>query len=273
MKQHKSLIHTLEQPQKDIYIYLLKCPDTNNPKYVGLATTGFTRIKQHYKCSSGTKIKSWIVNLRKNKKIFKIDYLEYFDLDGPHVDEAEIKWIKHFKDQGIELLNLDLGGRTNYLRYSSVEARKLQSERAKIYNGTIEMKKLFSDKSKAQWQNPEIRQKMIDARVGIEFTEEQLKNMKNAQTKAKGVVIQDSTGRIFNSMQEAADFFKVQKSTIQRALYSNTKQLGDIKLTRIGGGAKPVEELRPMNSYFTHKTTRRWKKTLLKQAVNKKEET
>ena len=264
----KKLLNTLPYPKKDIYIYALKCPVSNVIKYVGLSTTGIKRMEYHYKCGSGTKIKCWIVSLRRKKQIFNVEYLEYFDFDGPHVDEAEIKWIKHFKDQGIELLNLDLGGRSDYLKYNSEEAKKLQSERAKQHNGTPEMKQLFSEKTKAQWENPEIRAKMCEANRKPK-SESHKANQKKAQTKSIGVKIQDDLGNIFNSMREAANYYNVSLSVIQRALYSNTKKLGDRKLVRIGGGRKPVDQLRPMNSYFTHKTSRRWKKTLLKQKGNK----
>ena len=216
----------------------------------------------HYGCGSGSKIKSWIISLRKKKQIFNVIYLEYFDSDGPHVDESEIKWIKFYKDQGVTLLNHDIGGRSNYLKFKYEENRKIQSALYKELFNTPEMKNKFSELTKKQWQNPEIRQKMLDARQGITFTEEQKNNMSKGQVKSKGVKIQDDLGNIFNSMKEAAEYYNVNKSTIQRALYSNTHLLGDRKLTRIGGGAKPVDQLKPMNSYYKTKTNKRWKKKL-----------
>ena len=68
----KKLLNTLPYPKKDIYIYALKCPVSNVIKYVGLSTTGIKRMEYHYKCGSGTKIKCWIVSLRRKKQIFNV---------------------------------------------------------------------------------------------------------------------------------------------------------------------------------------------------------
>ena len=158
-----SKIHSLPKPEKDIYIYTLIDPRDNSIKYVGLSTTGFSRVNNHFKSGyskNQSRVKSWIQSLRAHGYIFQVNYIEYFDKDGPHVDKAEIKWIKHYKDQGIELYNADLGGRRDYHNFNSEECKKLLSERAAIANGTPEQRKLFSEKTKAQWQNPEIRAKM-----------------------------------------------------------------------------------------------------------------
>jgi len=44
----KSLIHSLEKPEKEIYIYALCDPNTGQIRYIGLSTVGFKRIASHY---------------------------------------------------------------------------------------------------------------------------------------------------------------------------------------------------------------------------------
>lgn len=245
----KKLLNTLPLPEKDFYIYALICPSTKQIKYIGLSTVGFNRMITHYKCGSGTKVKSWIKSLRNKKQIFEVKYLEYFDSDGPHIDEAEMKWIKYYKNEGLELLNLDIGGRSKFCKYHNEENKQIQSKLYKEMFNRPEMKQKFSEITKKQWQDSEIREKMCEANRKPK-SESHKQNQKLAQTKSIGVKIQDDLGNYFESMKEAANYYKVCKSVIQRALYSSTKLLGNRKLIRIGGGKKPTNQLRPMNSYY-----------------------
>lgn len=244
-----SLIHTIEKPEKDIFIYGLCDPDTYELKYIGLATIGFNRIISHYRCGTGkkpTRVKSWIKNLRNQSKIFKLIYLEYFDTDGPHVDEAEIFWIAYFKSIGSELINHDLGGRTEYLKYNSNESRFIQSllmketwknpefkqkqsEACKKANGTPKKKRFFSQNTKEQWANPEIRAKRIEAMQNKPRTEQQKKNMILGNTQRFQLV--DDLGNIYPSLNEAARQLEVGAMVIHRAL-KNQKKVKGRTLTR-----------------------------------------
>ena len=47
-RKNESLIHTLPKPDKNIFIYCLSDPVTDEVKYVGMTTSGFERIKSHY---------------------------------------------------------------------------------------------------------------------------------------------------------------------------------------------------------------------------------
>lgn len=270
MKERTSKIYYLPRPKKDIFIYALLCPFTREVRYVGLTTIGFRRLVSHWKSSAKnkpTRVKNWIAELKKDKLVFEVKYLEYFDEDSSKLDEAEVKWIKYYKDLGINLLNDDKGGRNTYLTTHRERIDKRTEENKLLFNSP-EYKEYYSKLAKEQWTNPEKRKKLLEGRKDYQESpkpEKALKNMKAAQTKLSGVKIQDDLGRIFNSMTEAANFYNVGKSTIQRALYGKTSLLGERKLTRLGGGRKSIKDLRPLNSYYKHKTSRRWKKTLAKQ--------
>lgn len=227
----KSLIHSLERPEKEIYIYGLCDPNTGELRYIGLSTVGFKRIASHYddckaKNKQGrlSKSKSWIKRLKENNQIFQPIYLEYFDNDGPNVDEAEIFWISYFRMIGSDLLNHDNGGRVNYLRFNSSENKQKQSIACKKTNGTPEKRDYFSKETKRQWQDPEIRQKRLSAMKNKPRTEEQKNNMRLGNIQR--FELTDDLGNIYLSLHDAAKQLNVSAMTIHRALKNNIKIKG-----------------------------------------------
>lgn len=270
MKEKTSKIYYLPKPKKEIFIYALLCPFTREVRYIGLTTIGFRRLVSHWKSSAKnkpTRVKNWIADLKKDKVVFEIEYLEYFDKDSYKLDEAEVKWIKYYRDLGINLLNDDKGGRNTYLTTHRERIDKRTEENKLLFNSP-EYKEYYSKLTKEQWADPEKRKKLLEGRKEYHESpkpEKVIKNMIAGQIKACGVKIQDDLGRIFNSMREASEFYNVSKSVIQRALYSKTTLLGERQLTRIGGGKKDIKDLKPMNNRYKHKTSRRWNKTLAKQ--------
>jgi len=237
----KSLIHTLEKPEKDIFIYGLCDPDTGEIRYIGLTTSGFKRLYDHYgncykRSNRGTlsRSKTWIRSLKDAHKIFQPIYLEYFDNDGPWVDEAEIFWISYFKMLGSNLVNHEIGGRSKYLRFNSKENRRKLSEANKISNGTPEKREFFRQNTKKQWQNPEIREKRLAGMKNKPRTEKQKENMKMGNTQR--IILKDDLGNIYNSMPEAAKALDVTSSTIHKALFGAIKICKGRILTKISGG-------------------------------------
>lgn len=225
---NKSLIHTIEKPEKKIYIYGLCDPDTNELRYIGLTTIGFKRMIRHWndcyiRSNQGhfSAIKNWVRSLKKQNKIFKPIYLEYFEKDNLNVDEAEIFWISYFKMIGCRLLNLDNGGRCEYLRFNSNDSKRKQSEACKKINGTSEKRAYFSKNTKEQWQNPEIRRQRIEAMQNKPRTEEQKNNMRLGNKKRFTLI--DDLGNIYNSIHDAANKLQVGPMIIHRSLKSNKK--------------------------------------------------
>lgn len=96
--------------KKKYFIYLLSCPITGDPKYVGQSINPQKRFKQHCRLNdnlSNTKRCNWLRSLivQDLKPILKI--LES-DLDC--YDHAEKKWVKYYKENGFELTNGNAGG-------------------------------------------------------------------------------------------------------------------------------------------------------------------
>lgn len=225
-----SLIHLLPKPEKDIFIYALCEPGTENVKYIGLATNGFKRIKQHYNTGGNwTANKRWIRDNKKIGKIFNIIYLEYFDSDGTHLDEAEIFYISYFKFLGFNLLNHTEGGRRDFMTRSLQEITRQTAK-----NKTQESRKFFSEKTKAQWADPKKRKAILENRHLSRTTEWKERIKKNLSAKV-GVKIQDDLGNVYNSGQECADALGVKKPNIYRALKVGFKVKGRT-LTKLSGG-------------------------------------
>lgn len=231
-----SLVHSLPQPEKNIYIYALCEPGTNDIRYIGLATNGFDRIKQHWKTgykldpNKVTNVKKWISDLRKAGKIFNVVYLEYFDTDGSHVDYEEIFYISYMQSLGFKLLNHTLGGRREFLAYT--DAQRKQRE----VNKTDEAKQFFSEKAKEQWAQPGFKEEMKKIHQTYR-DDEYKKGIAKTLSDKVGVKIQDDLGNIYNSGQECAVALGVKKPNIYRALRVGYKVKGRI-LTYVGGGRK-----------------------------------
>jgi len=204
----KSLIHTIEKPEKKIMIYGLLDPTTEQIRYIGLTCNGFGRIRNHYNKITNTALSKWVQSLKQNNNIFKPIYLQYFENDSLDVDEAEVFWINYFKMIGADLLNHEKGGRS-----LSVEPYILKENRSRSLKG---IKK---------------------SPVGC-------KNIKQGQTKAFGLKIKDQFGNIFNSLQEAADHYGIHKALIQKAVYRAITSAKGIKFERIGGGRKPIDQIK-----------------------------
>lgn len=257
MRKNISLIHSIEKPLNQIYIYGLCDPRTKELKYIGLSTCGFKRMFGHYKdCTSKNKqgrfslVKNWIKSLKHQKMIFEPIYLEYFETDGPHVDEAEMFWISYFKMIGANLLNHDNGGRVNYLRFTSYENKRKLSNACKKANGTPEKRELFRQMTTEQWKDPIIREKRLSEMKNKPRNEQQKKNMRMGNTQR--IILKNELGEIFNSMQEAADYYKVTKTTIQRLLYGKSRKYSYIKLERISGGIKNPKDIK-FDHYYIKK--------------------
>ncbi len=196
----------LDIPDKQNFIYALCCPDTNEVKYIGLSTNGFKRIKDHYylkKDSNSTlpNNKRWIKELKKQNKIFKVVYLEQFDNDGNHLDEAEQFWISYFKFIGANLLNHENGGRHNYRRNDPIFKKQIVEHMKKV-NGSEEKRLLFSEKTKNIWNDKEKRNKLLESRKQNYYT--------------KSII--DNNNNEYNDIYEASEKTGISKRKIKRIL-------------------------------------------------------
>lgn len=204
-------LFTLQKPIRPIFVYGLCAPDTNELRYIGLTCNGFQRIKNHYNDSfldyKHSAIKKWVKHLRLQNKIFNVIYIEYFNKDGLHVDEAEKFWIEYFRSIGARLLNHEKGGR--------------------VYGDLHHYKDSKSKALKGRKKSPQ-----------------HAENIKKGKVREYGVKLKDDRGNVFNSLQEAADFYNTSKSNIQKAAYGQISSYKGIKFTKLGGGMKPDSEIK-----------------------------
>lgn len=234
MPKYNDLIQSLDKPEKNICIYALLDPDTNELKYVGQTLQGFNRIREHfYKSNKRNKItnqlsrsKVWINKLKKQNKIFKVLYLEYFD-NIDNLDNSEIFWLDYFKFLGCDLLNDYLGGSPNRTKTWCKENRKL-----------------ISIKTKEAMNNPIIKQKCRDnlkkqRELGIIKPNKLSESTKNKLSKAqdkKVIIIQDEDGNIFRGLRNTAKYYNVTPGTIWKALNGYCKTVKGKKLAILHRG-------------------------------------
>lgn len=217
------------KPLKDYCIYAIKCPDTNIIKYIGLTTTGVTRLYGHWRDFKSNKtgkiirIKAWIRKLKSNGKKFTVEYLDYAD-SKEELIEKEIYWIKYYKDLGIELLNHNEGGYIPHKRSYSEEERQLISERTKIGMAKPENRVRFLEAYK----------KMHRPKTYTPRSEETKKIHANSEyVKNKRVKIQDSNGIIYESLTAAAISLGVTKQAIARHLKGLQKTVKGLKMVKV----------------------------------------
>lgn len=94
------------------YIYILKDPISNEVRYVGKSNNPESRLKRHLSdyslIESWTSKNKWLLNLKKNNLQPILEVIESTDSDN--IDELEIKWVKHYRDLGLNLTNGTDGG-------------------------------------------------------------------------------------------------------------------------------------------------------------------
>lgn len=230
MKQ--SLIWQVDRPLKQHYIYGLIDPRNNELKYIGLSTTGFDRMKTHWRSVSkngNTRVKSWLKSLKHNDLIFDVVYLQYFDEDNQEIDQAEMFWISYFKSVGANLLNHDNGGRNKYGKFHNPETKKLHGQRIKESLNSPEIKAHLSELTKKQWTDPEMRARMSKKTQNKDAMARTIKtNRKN-----QGVKFYDNEGNHYECYRDFAEKHNVSMSHVQNALTGRIEKCAGKVLTRI----------------------------------------
>jgi len=96
---------------KPVSLYLLVCPKTHQPKYVGQSVNPRTRLNQHLaQARKGVKrhLCNWLRSLIAEGLEPEILILE--EVHGQEWPEREQWWIQHFRSLGCKLCNLTDGG-------------------------------------------------------------------------------------------------------------------------------------------------------------------
>lgn len=215
----------IEQPTSNNLIYALIDPRDSAIKYIGLTTTGFSRISAHFnaKKKENTRKVNWVLKLRSLGLCFSVKYLQYCD-NIEELKTAEKHWIKFYRDLGIELLNHTDGGEDVFRPSYSQEDRKKISER-----------------TKKAMQDPAIREKIRQAnlgntiRKGKKYTKEQLEFVAKRNKEVSGIKLIDQYGNIYESLNSLSKKLKCSTNTIYDRLYKNpNKPLRGLLLRKLG---------------------------------------
>jgi group I intron endonuclease len=193
-------------------IYVLIDPRDKSKKYVGLTTRGFSRIRSHYlvETNENTRKVNWIKKLKSLGLIFDVEYLEYCS-SFEDLKLAEIKWIKHFRNNGVDLLNHSIGGDGSTGRKLTEEQRREMSVRLKKSHNTPEMRKKLSESHKGLPSN----------RKGKKYTPEQLITITKSNQLTSGKKVIDQNGVIYPSLQMCSKILKVTMNTVKNRVYKN----------------------------------------------------
>lgn len=221
------LIQSLEKPEKNICIYGLLNPDTDELVYIGQTIQGFKRITEHFhKCLkrnpngllSNSKI--WIHELKKQNKIFKVIYLEYFN-DTDNLDKSEEFWINYFKFLGCKLLNHLDGG--SFIRNGKVSSKN---------------KELISKRTKEAMNNPitkeKCRQNLLKNRHTFNHKKSKETKLKISKAQeSKVIYIKDDLGNIYRGLKQAAEQLNVTFGTVWKGLNGYCKTVNGRILMRV----------------------------------------
>lgn len=197
-----------------IYIYIIKCPYTNEIKYVGKTNNPNRRSKNH--CNQIKKNRTPI-NIWENKIITEgkrpiFEILE--ECDQEIWAEREMFWIKEFKDNGFLLLNSTKGGDAINVpitkNHNSVKLKGRKFEDYYSIEKSNDIKKKIS-KSSSGINNPNYGSQFICE----EYINKQIES--NSKIHIELVDIGTNDIYLFRNSKEASIFLNCSQSTIREA--------------------------------------------------------
>jgi hypothetical protein len=178
------------EKKKAVKIYVLRCPDTGEVRYVGKTVCDLEkRFSGHLNDNRKTHRKSWIDGLRAKGKIPTIEPIEEF-VDGERDwQDRERYWILFFRQKGARLLNHTDGGEglhnpddvtrkklgdNSRGRVKSEATKKAHREKMLNFRHTEETKRKISEQKKGLKLNlsDSQRQALRDRQTGKRHTEE-----------------------------------------------------------------------------------------------------
>jgi predicted GIY-YIG superfamily endonuclease len=164
------------------YIYGLRCPLSNEIRYVGQTRKLKERFSSHkFDLRDNYHKANWIKKLERLNVLdeLKMEVLEECTIE--ELNEKEIYWIKYYKDQGNKLVNCTDGGDTHYTlnpdsikrmsdklkdmflgRKLSEETKKKISERHKGKTLSEEHKKAIKNSLNKFYENNTLKPKTIE---------------------------------------------------------------------------------------------------------------
>jgi hypothetical protein len=90
---------------KSNIIYVLNCPITKKPVYVGKSINGVERPFLHIdEKSHSEKVNRWVKSVKQRNKEPQVYIVEH-DVDEKFLDAKETFWINYYLSKGVQLLN------------------------------------------------------------------------------------------------------------------------------------------------------------------------
>jgi group I intron endonuclease len=217
-----------------VYIYGLKCPISNDIRYIGQSVNPNKRFKQHIlrakidKKPIKTHKENWILYLINKglEKEIKIEIIEICNENN--CDEREIYWIKEYRNKINDMLtNTAEGGKCvricgsrnhNYGKHMSEEDKKKLSinrlgDKNPMFNKHFKMSQSVKDKTSISLLNST---KLKESRQSIEY-KTKISNFFSIPL----LVIDVETDEIvfeFKNSTEASEFFECTKGNIKAAV-------------------------------------------------------
>ncbi len=178
-------------------VYCLTDPRTGTAMYVGKSCSGLNRPRQHKWPShrrTRTPKNSWVKSLLSDDLTYGIDVLEELS-SGEEAADAERFWIAAFRATGATLLNIEDGGLGALGVHPSIETR-----------AKISLSKVGNQHALGHRRSDEDRISKSVAQGGRPFV--------------------DETGRKWNTLAEAAAFWKLDRRNVSSVLNGWHKTCG-----------------------------------------------
>ena len=151
-------------------IYGLRCPKTDDYKYIGKSSSGLNRAKAHLTFSHNESVNHWVMELREQGLCPLIDVLEECYEDDLLVKEKF--WIQFYESKGCKLMNSIM------YRGSAIEKlqQDISEEQVKLSNILQNLKSEVVDLS-------EIYTFIRNRRKNLKITQEDLAELVQVSTK------------------------------------------------------------------------------------------
>lgn len=161
------------------YIYTLSCPETLAVRYVGKTNNTYYRLVSHLSpknLSKNTYSARWIKGLLDRGLKPVLNVIE--EVKFEEWQEAERKWIKHYRVLGCKLCNLTDGGEglVNPSEETKEKQRANNKRNIAIYQ-TPEFRAKVSKASKAMIRTPEHCRKISESKIGKKRSPETIAKM------------------------------------------------------------------------------------------------
>lgn len=116
-------------------IYGLRCPKTDDYKYIGKSSSGMQRAKTHLTYSHNESVNHWVAELREQGFCPLIDVIEECSEEDLQVKEQF--WIQFYTDSGCKLMN-SIFYRGAAIEKLEKDVADAQKELEQLFNNIIE---------------------------------------------------------------------------------------------------------------------------------------